>query len=90
MFAFIVPALFEVISYCAGHPDVIEKLFADIKALAHGHPVNAAQDATIALQAGIAAAKASAVVTVQGRLAAGAKAAGEAVATHVQLTGDGA
>ena len=80
MFTFLVPALFEVISYCAGHPDVIKRLIADIEGLAHGHPANATQDATIALQAGIAAAKATAMVTVQARISAVASAAGAALA----------
>ena len=82
MLSFVVPALEAVVAYCSGHPDVLAKIEADIAALFKGHPANAAQDAQIAFAAGYAAAKTSAVVTVQMRVAAAASAAGAALAAQ--------
>ena len=82
MLSFVIPALEAVVAYCSGHPDVITKLEADIVALFHGRPASATQDAEIAFAAGYAAAKTSAVVTVQARVAAAASAAGAALAAQ--------
>jgi Skp family chaperone for outer membrane proteins len=77
----VISGLEALVEYGIGHVDVIKKLAADIEALFKGHGAALGNDAAIALQAGLNAAKASAQTTISMRVAAAASAAGAALAS---------